>query len=152
MTVHLAVTSGIPLPVCGETLQGSFTFSHRFSKMAHLRSVRPSVDLSFGRRLRNIPLVRLRHSRFSSGWSTPVKVTARSTPWLISSVSLRVRRPCRLGHAYSLFARHAAREFYRRIDRTYPRLWTTEYMSTDTLYRTNRFETQVPDTSSLHKP
>lgn len=38
VTVHLAVTSGIPLPVCGETLQGSFTFSHRFSKMAHLTS------------------------------------------------------------------------------------------------------------------
>lgn len=35
MTVHLAVTSGIPLPVCGETLRGSFTSLHRFSKMAH---------------------------------------------------------------------------------------------------------------------
>lgn len=42
VTVHLAVTSGIPLPVCGETLQGSFTFSHRFSKMAHLTS-RPNI-------------------------------------------------------------------------------------------------------------
>lgn len=42
VTVHLAVTSGIPLPVCGETLQGSFTFSHRFSKMAHLAS-RPNI-------------------------------------------------------------------------------------------------------------
>lgn len=36
MTVHLAVTSGIPLPVCGETLRGSFTSLHRFAKMAHL--------------------------------------------------------------------------------------------------------------------
>lgn len=41
VTVHLAVTSGIPLPVCGETLQRSFTFSHRFSKMAHLTSSFP---------------------------------------------------------------------------------------------------------------
>lgn len=48
MTVHLAVTSGIPLPVCGETLQGSFTFSHRFSKMAHLVQISspPCVSLS----------------------------------------------------------------------------------------------------------
>jgi len=36
VTVHLAVTSGIPLPVCGEVPRGSFTFLHRFSKMAHL--------------------------------------------------------------------------------------------------------------------
>jgi len=36
VTVHLAVTSGIPLPVCGETFRGSFTSLHRFSKMAHL--------------------------------------------------------------------------------------------------------------------
>lgn len=35
VTVHLAVTSGIPLPVCGETLRGSFTSLHRSSKMAH---------------------------------------------------------------------------------------------------------------------
>jgi len=35
VTVHLAVTSGIPLPVCGEVPRGSFTFLHRFSKMAH---------------------------------------------------------------------------------------------------------------------
>lgn len=60
VTVHLAVTSGIPLPVCGETLQGSFTFSHRFSKMAHLTS-RPnilssvclSLSLSFSPRRRS---------------------------------------------------------------------------------------------------
>lgn len=124
VTVHLAVTSGIPLPVCGETLQGSFTFSHRFSKMAHLTSFALSTSspsLSF----RGSPMSKLLpsynsyltdHSRFSLGWSTPVKVTARSTPLLISRECSWVRRPSSpcLFRSCLLRTRHRFRNFIAR--------------------------------------
>lgn len=75
VTVHLAVTSGIPLPVCGETLQGSFTFSHRFSKMAHLTSFALSTSspsLSF----RGSPMSKLLPS-YNSYLTGPLSIFVR---------------------------------------------------------------------------
>ena len=146
VTVHLAVTSGIPLPVCGETLQGSFTFSHRFSKMAHLTPfgsvsfvvpfvfvfvvvvvvVVNNVAICLGAISSNVEEslsfsynsygTWMDHSRFSLGWSTPVKVT----PLLISPECPWVRRPSSLLPVLLLSLSSLARprttpfqEFYR---------------------------------------
>jgi len=77
VTVHLAVTSGIPLPVCGEVPRGSFTFLHRFSKMAHL---------VLGRRARAL-------FRGNSRFSGALKVTLGHR-LLMSSSTTSDRRIC----------------------------------------------------------
>lgn len=79
VTVHLAVTSDIPLPVC-ETLRGSFTSLHRSSKMAHTvlvaRARAFSQELSiFGRTFK------VTSSSLISGSTTPDEDLHRSEGW-----------------------------------------------------------------------
>lgn len=131
MTVHLAVTSGIPLPVCGETLRGSFTSLHRNSKMAHPvlgARVRFREDSRFSDVLSRSP------RRLNIGFDDPRRRFA-SVRGMTRDRSLRgpigdsfknkkrgvAKRPCAIRDPYQWHSRMTNRHWTTRPRRRKPR-------------------------------